>query len=593
MVGALLSAAALRAESKWIHMQDQDFQVYSEANESNTRTALNYFERVRAFFLQMTGKTPTNPLPVYVILFDSAKSYEPYKLKEFALAYYAPGADRDYIVMGKTGEQTAQAATHEYVHLIARHGGMRLPLWMNEGIAELYSTLHPLGDSIEFGAVIPGRVVALTAEKWVPLATILTADEASPYYNETNKAGNLYNEGWALVQFLATSIEYRPGFDRLLQTVAEGVPSIEALEKIYGRPLSKIEQDLRLYITSGSYRKLVIRMKLDNSKEKIAAEPANMFDVRLALAHLNKKEDPRTRLEELSREDPKRPESWAGLGYLAWRAGDTKLALDQFAKAYELGDHSRKLLADYGRLAERDRPQEALRVLTELLRLQPDDLDSRIELAFAQMNASQAKEALVTIKDVTKVNVQQAQRLFYVVAEAQLRLGDRVEARTTATRLQQVASEQGYKDRAADMLRYLDRADLAAQAGQRLVAPPVADPDGLPAEEEAPRPVTLLRREDRARPGVDSAAVAAARPVVEGRLVIMECGEFPRMTLETDQGRKTFVALDPNRIVVTGDQPTAQGIPCGAQQKPITIRIHYDAMPEGVAGDGVVREMNF
>ena len=249
---AVLGAAALHAESKWIYMQNENFKLYSEANERDTRATLNYFERVRAFFLQMSGKTPTNPLPVYIIVFDSAKTYEPYKIKDFAMAYYAPGADRDYIVMGKTGEQTAQAATHEYVHLVARHAGLNLPPWLNEGLAELYSTLHPLGDSIEFGDVIPGRVQALSSERWVPLATILTADQNSPYYNETNKAGNLYNEGWALVQFLTTSNDYRTGFDRMLQAVADGVPSVDALEKVYGRPLAKIEADLKFYISGGS-----------------------------------------------------------------------------------------------------------------------------------------------------------------------------------------------------------------------------------------------------------------------------------------------------------------------------------------------------
>src|SRR6266516_4902839 len=95
VVGALLGAASLHAESKWIHMQNDDFKIYSEANERDTRSTLNYFERVRTFFLQMSGRTVSNPLPVYIIMFDSAKSYEPYKTKEFALAYYAPGADRD------------------------------------------------------------------------------------------------------------------------------------------------------------------------------------------------------------------------------------------------------------------------------------------------------------------------------------------------------------------------------------------------------------------------------------------------------------------------------------------------------------------
>lgn len=590
ILAALCCALALHAEPKWIHMQTADFQMYSAADEGETRSALNYFERVRNFFLQMTGRTPANPLPVYIVMFNSTKEYEPYKPKEFALAYYTGNTDRDYIVLGKTGEQTAQAATHEYVHLVARHAGLRLPPWLNEGMAELYATLHPLGDSIEFGAPILGRVQALSREKWVPLATILTADHESAYYNETNKAGNLYNEGWALVQFLATSEEYRPGFDRVFQAIAGGAPSIETLEAVYGRPLAKIEADLKFHISSGSYRKLVTKMKLDSSKDKIAAAPANMFDVRLALANLTVKDDPRTRLEELSREDPKRPEPFAGLGYLALRDRDTKQALEHFSKAYELGDHSPKLLWDYGRLAERERPQDSLRALSELVKLEPDNLDARIELGGVHMNARQAVEALETIKPVTKVTAQQAQRMFYIMAAAQLQLGDRAEARATATRLQSIALSQEYKDRAADMLRYLDQTDRLAQSGQRLAPPQLSDPQAVQSSGEAGRPVTLRRREDLGRP---EPAQAPTQTAVQGRIVTMECGEAPRMVVETEQGRKTFVAREPNRIVVTGQQPTTEGIRCGPQQTPIPVRILYDPMPAGAAGDGVVREMHF
>jgi hypothetical protein len=36
----------------------------------------------------------------------------------------------------------------------------------------------------------------------VPLQAIVSADRNSPYYNEKNRAGSLYNEGWALVHML-------------------------------------------------------------------------------------------------------------------------------------------------------------------------------------------------------------------------------------------------------------------------------------------------------------------------------------------------------------------------------------------------------
>jgi hypothetical protein len=79
---------------------------------------------------------------------------------------------------------------------------------------------------------------------------------------------------------------------------------------------------------------------------------------------------------------------------------------------------------------------------------------------------------------------------------------------------------------------------------------------------------------------------------VEGRIVAMECGETPTLILETEQGRKAFPFLQPNGIAMTGRLPL-EGLPCGLRKNPLSVRIGYDPMPEGVAGDGVVREIRF
>src|SRR5204863_8988570 len=133
------------------------------------------------------GAPPAKPIPVRLVAFGSAKEYEPYRLNEFAIAYYHETLDRDYIVMSRSGSETFPIAVHEYVHLLVRHSGMKLPPWLNEGLAELYSTLRPMGDKILVGELIPGRRQALLQEKWVRLTTILAADHNSLYYNEKHK----------------------------------------------------------------------------------------------------------------------------------------------------------------------------------------------------------------------------------------------------------------------------------------------------------------------------------------------------------------------------------------------------------------------
>jgi hypothetical protein len=217
----LLCAYGLHAaDSRWIRLKSDNFELYSGGNVRSARDTLKEFEQVRGFFIQASGGHSGKSAPVRLVAFGSAKEYEPYRINEFAIAYYHQTADRDYIVMSRGGADTFPIAVHEYVHLLVRHGGLHLPPWMNEGLAELYSTLRPMGDKILVGDLIAGRHQALLQEKWVPLQLILTVDQHSPYYNEKNKAGNFYNESWALTHMLYFRAEYRPKFSQLLRSIS-------------------------------------------------------------------------------------------------------------------------------------------------------------------------------------------------------------------------------------------------------------------------------------------------------------------------------------------------------------------------------------
>ncbi len=144
--------------------------------------------------------------PVRVIVFGSKKEYEQYRPNDFAAAFYTQIAGRDYIVLGGVSDGVFPTAVHEYVHRVAQRAGLSLPLWLNEGLAELYSTLKPVGEKVVLGGVIPGRLFEMTQEKWVPLAMILRCDRGSTLLQRENKVGSLYNEGWALTHMLELSL---------------------------------------------------------------------------------------------------------------------------------------------------------------------------------------------------------------------------------------------------------------------------------------------------------------------------------------------------------------------------------------------------
>lgn len=582
-IASVISAAA--ADPKWIQLENENFHIYSSANARETRSALNYFERIRSFFIQLTGEPPAKPLPIYIIAFGSEKEYQPYRLNEVAIAYYAGQSERDYIVLGRMGEQAERVAAHEYAHLVFRHAGYRLPPWLNEGMAELFSTMTELGKNTIFGRPIVGRLRELQSASWVPLKTILEADQGSPYYNESKRAGHLYNEGWALAHMLTTSKEYRPKFGQFFNAVQSGVPSVEALERVYGQPLAQIEEALKFYIRGQRFYELVTKIQIDDM-EKLTVSPADTFDVQYLQADLllglkDRRPEGIKRMEELARENPNRPEPQSALGYVAWRDGKQTQAIEHFGNAIAGGARSPKLLWDYARLGRGASPAGVERAVVELIGLEPQNWEYRFFLAGLQMEQRKYPEALATLKQITSVPTAEVRdNLLYQRAALAMNAGDRDEAKARAEELKRLTTSEDFSNRADQILRFFQQPQ-AAPLRPALIAEAPATPDGRPR---------LVRPEARS-------SSAAQQPVVvlsaRGTLVEFQCGDQPHVILNTAQGRKDFVILTPDDMQISGSDAGHVDFECGEQKPAKTVRIEYSAPPDGMKVDGVARGIHF
>lgn len=562
--------------------------MYSSASPRSARDTIREFEQVRGFFLQALGGPPAKPAPVRLVAFGSAKEYEPYRINEFAIAYYHQTVDRDYIVMSHGGADTFPVAVHEYVHLLVRHSGLKLPPWLNEGLAELYSTLRPLGGKILVGDLIPNRHRALLEDKWVPLATIIAADQSSPYYNEKNKAGSLYNEGWALTHMLRFRAEYRPKFDEFVRSISAGEESAPALFKVYGRSVEQVEKDLRDYLRGSTFQGSLVTAKLEKSDAGIPMEPLLEFDTQLMFADLmyrpGKEALSKAAFERLAQADPQRPEPYRGLAYLAWRAGRRDEAVQQFGRAFEGGDRDPRMLWDYGRLAAVGRGEEAIRALSLLLSQESDRMDVRLELADAQLRANQAKAALETLRPVRKLAPADAARYFRIVVGAQLRNGDRKGANETAAHFRDIAQTDEDRTLAVQLLAMAAGRDVKVDTA----AAPVEIADG-------PRP-HLRRAEPTAEsPGPAPEQRRQQEPLsVSGRFIDLDCrGNAARMTIETAAGRKVFLIEEAGKVAIVAGSNGPVDMSCGPQKAPVTVQIGYDQPSANQAVDGVVRTIAF
>jgi hypothetical protein len=176
------------------------------------------------------------------VAFASAEDFAPYRIKEFAHGCYYRSQDREFIVLLVESADLIDllGVTHEYVHLLVSHRNWNPPPWLNQGLAEFYSTLSVKRDSVQVGAAIRGAVESLKRTDILPLKQLFAVNDKSPYYDETAKANVFYTSAWALIYMLTFSPKYSGKFSEFVRAVATGQSS-EGTQHIFATGAREVE----------------------------------------------------------------------------------------------------------------------------------------------------------------------------------------------------------------------------------------------------------------------------------------------------------------------------------------------------------------
>ncbi|MGD0298895.1 MAG: tetratricopeptide repeat protein, partial [Bryobacteraceae bacterium] len=473
-ITAILIAFPLTAADQWVKLATPHFELYTTAGEKKGREAILYFEQVRSFFLEASASKRVSEFPVRIVAFRGEKQYLPYRFNAFAFAYYARGRNRDYIVMQDIVSEHYPAAIHEYTHMIIEHIGLKPPPWLNEGMAELYSTLTPVGKKAAVGDIIPGRAQTLLNSKWIPLDALTSADRQSPLYNESNRAGMFYAESWALTHMLFFAPDYRPNFPKFVVAASSGKTMDEACQSVFGKRLTEVEAGLRQYLRGERFYRVVFDIKLEKSAEDPEVSEASPFESGMVLADLlaltNKTKEALSAYQQLAKDNPDKPDVEESLGYLAWQSGDNDAARGHFARAFATGTKNAQMCYDYAMLSRggADAVKNAIPAFQKALDLKPDYAEARLQLGLMLVNTRNYPEAIVQLRQVKKVDPDQAQWFFPALAYAYLQTGDKEKARENAEFAKKWAKSPQQIEHADALLQSLESKKIVART-----APPV------------------------------------------------------------------------------------------------------------------------
>src|SRR5580765_529704 len=563
-LAAWLAMAALSAAApKWTYASSDHFEVYTTGGDGRAREALVSFERVHAFFTDYMNLSPATARPTRLIVFSGENEFKPYRANAVSRAYYQAAADRDYIVMSSLDSESQRVVVHEYVHLLVRHSNLDYPVWLNEGLAEFFSTIEAQGSKMAVGRVPVDRLVYLNTEaRLIPLARLLAVEHGDPEYNTSAHAGTFYSESWALVHMLMTDSRYRPHVHAFMDAVGNGADAHAALPSAFGKTLAAVQSDLEGYIRKQTYVYFTAPYKEPKISDKAPVRPADVFEAGLVTANLlaaspGKEAEAGAAFDALAQVKPEDVDLLESRAYFELRTANPDEARPLLERAIALGSTNAATYRDYAtRFGVPLDSAETL--LRKAVTLDPADLALRLYLAETQLGLKKGADALATLAPVQKVGQDYAFQLLQLLANAHVMERHWPEASGAARQAMDHARTPEEKRYAANLVQSI--ADYAAR---------VAESEAL--RTGAPAPATIPAGAPR-----PSSTVPIGMPPLTavGRLKNMICGAPPILEISADGGTLRLVIDDPLLIRVTGTGQAQAELRCGPQDVP--VRVGYE-----------------
>lgn len=255
---ALLSSVgdAAAAEPRWTMIQLGTTTIIGDQPAGTLRDVAIQIEQFRAVVGGLiAGANRPASLPTVVFVFGERKAIQPlaplYNGKPVALAgYFGQGPYANYIILTLEGfEESTTITYHEYTHLLIRNAVRWMPMWLNEGLAEYYSSyaLTRGGRSAEIGRPSQDHLVLLR-ERYIPVAELIAVDHKSPMYNEGQRRSIFYAESWALTHYLLARPDGASVINKYVAETSGGRTPEEAFRIAFGSTPEVFDTQLREYV---------------------------------------------------------------------------------------------------------------------------------------------------------------------------------------------------------------------------------------------------------------------------------------------------------------------------------------------------------
>lgn len=449
---ALLIPSATAAN--WIRVSAPNLEIITDAGDRKAQELLQHFETLRRLFPPSFADSPT---PLRVFVFSSARDFDKYRSSQSAAGNYHTDGWQDFIVLPEQGALLS-AAAHEYLHMVMYHSSKHLPAWMEEGVAEFYSTISVEGSRVRVGATIAPYLSTLRNQNWLSAEDLAEAS--------TGDGGVFYAESWALVHMLTLSPSWRDGMPKFLKALNEGTDPQAAFAAAFSVSLEDALVALPVYLRS-PITDTVPAPPADPS-ESANPEPIDAPGIALILADLALHSDhpdlARSLFLSAAKDNPDSPAAIAGLGYLALSEDRKDDARRQFEQAIARG------YRDAGTFFQLALLKNDNTLLEQALSVDPHFADAHFLLGVRETDQGNFAAAVDHLRQAVAVKPRQFS-YWNALAYAQAKQGDRAAAAESARRAALLATTSDQDQMAASLALLATNKPASRQTKPGVVTP--------------------------------------------------------------------------------------------------------------------------